>query len=59
LPIVIGVVIVYNNQCKEVIKMTKKEWDKLHPQDKKEIINLIEFKERLKKWRKQKSIKQS
>jgi hypothetical protein len=59
LPIVIGVVIVYNNQCKEVIKMTKKEWDKLHPQDKKEIINLIEFKERLKKWEKQKSIKQS
>ena len=59
MPIVIGVAVVYNNQCKEVIKMTKKEWDKLHPQDKKEIINLIEFKERLKKWKKQKSIKQS
>ena len=29
--------------------MTKKEWEKLHPQDKREIINLIEFKKRLKK----------
>ena len=38
--------------------MTKKEWEKLHPQDKKEIISLIKFKERLKKWKKQKSIKQ-
>ena len=28
--------------------MTKEEWEQLDPQDKKEIINLIEFKERLK-----------
>ena len=47
MPIVIGVAMVYNNQCKEVIKMTKKEWDKLHPQDKKEIINILEWK---KQW---------
>ena len=47
MPIVIRVVVVYNNQCKEVIKMTKKEWDKLHPQDKKEIINILEWK---KQW---------
>ena len=29
--------------------MTKIEWDKLHPQDKREIINLIKIKKRLKK----------
>lgn len=29
--------------------MTKIEWDKLHSQDKKEIINLIEIKKNLKK----------
>ena len=27
--------------------MTKKEWDELHPQDKKEIINILEWK---KQW---------
>ena len=29
--------------------MTHKEWDRLNPHDKKEIINLIDFKKRLKK----------
>jgi hypothetical protein len=47
LPIVIGVVVVYNSQCKGVIKMTREEWEKLHPQDKKEIINILEWK---KQW---------
>lgn len=27
--------------------MTREEWDKLHPQDKKEIINILEWK---KQW---------